>query len=272
MGFPKEDSLESRFYVARGSHETVRLKVVTARKAARELQLAMRNVRRAEGACENALFDARNHFFHFDGAVRGLHVAGREIELAMVAWRGAADAVQPKSREVEAIKRKASEALEQAKPVTASIPSNRESYVSAAESAQAHLSLVRGHGKDFLEALKQRERTGLQEMSKTARILEDARQMLMHERMGIFEEVAGFGQAAPSYHECCDRAEGFCELPPPPPPLEEDGQDGAVSPLLPDYEDAVGIERNDGGARAVSPLEETAATNALDGNSRTASA
>ena len=37
-------------------------------------------------------------------------------------------------------------------------------------------------------------------------------------------------------------------------------------------QDAVGIERNDGGARAVSPLEETAATNALDGNSRTASA
>ena len=43
----------------------------------------------------------------------------------------------------------------------------------------------------------------------TARTLEDERQNLQQIRQGAFEQTVGFGEAAPPYHECCDRAAGF---------------------------------------------------------------
>jgi hypothetical protein len=63
--------------------------------------------------------------------------------------------------------------------------------------------------KRFVEAAKKQERNTLEEIKGTARRLEDSRQRLQQIRQGIFEEVAGFGEAAPAYHECCDRAESY---------------------------------------------------------------
>jgi hypothetical protein len=91
--------------------------------------------------------------------------------------------------------------------------SNRDKIVSAVALALANLSKAEKALEKLAVLLKQKEEGSLEHIRKTARQVEDSRQELEQFRKGIFEEVAGFGEAAPAYTECCDRMEGFCEVP-----------------------------------------------------------
>lgn len=244
--FPKEDDMENRFYVARGAHETVRQKVITSRDAAGKLKVAIRQLARADGLLDRALLDASNHFFTFDGAARDLHLTKTNIDYALASVLQASDILLPKSGGLEALEQKVILGLQQARPDTKDLTSSRAVYTSVIQRSKIHVLTSSQQLRSFLALTVERERTGREELRKTARKLEDSRQTLQQVRMAIFEEVAGFGQVAPSYAECCDRADDFCELPPQLPAFDEGGDDddtdaAPVSPLLPAYEDVTGV-------------------------------
>jgi hypothetical protein len=260
--FPKEDDKENRFYVARGAHERVRQKVITSRYAASKLKVAISQLARADRLLDRALLHARNHVFTFDEAARDLQLTKKNIDYALASVLQASDILQPKSGGIEALEQKVIHDLQQAKPNTKDLSSNREVYTSVIQQSKTQALKSSRQLRSFLALTVDRERTGQDELRKTARKLEDSRQTLQQARMAIFEEVAGFGQAAPSYAECCDRADDFCELPPQPPAFDQAENDydtdaAPVSPVLPDYEDVTGLGRggtSDGQRSSVSTL------------------
>jgi hypothetical protein len=87
-----------------------------------------------------------------------------------------------------------------------------EKIVAAVASALASLSKAEEALERLATLTKQREEKSLENIKGTARQVEDSRQELEQFRKSIFEKVAGFGEAAPAYTECCDRTEGFCEV------------------------------------------------------------
>jgi hypothetical protein len=241
-GFDREDSLENRFYAARGNHETVKSKIVTARRAARHLKIALNRVKKASRLLDVATVEAANSYFLFDEALYSLSQCSKDLEYAKSALLQANQVLEPKSIESETAKRLAVQALQQFK-IPSKIASNREAFRVVIKTAQEHIEHIMATLQSFLELTKRMETEGLEEIKKTARTLEDVRQALHQSRMGIFEEVAGFGQAAPAYTECCDRAEAFCELPQPHAEEIEDNEEEPTSPSVPDYNEGTEATR-----------------------------
>jgi hypothetical protein len=103
-GFNREDNLENRYYAARGNHETVKSKIVTARKAARHLRVAVNNVKRASKLLQLAETEAANSFLFFDEASYSLARSNKAIEYTLSALLQASDILKPRAFDTESLK------------------------------------------------------------------------------------------------------------------------------------------------------------------------
>ncbi len=211
-GFPGEDERETRFYTARGRNEEVKAGITKARSAIRLVKKAAKNVETARRFVQQARSEVNNSIVFFVEALDSLKLANEHVYYAL-SDAGKAEAVlDPLDEELKEHKRRAIAALHQAK-IDVETLSSRTKILAAIEMVQPRLDDAHAKLDEFIELTKVREKRSLAEIRNTARQLEDARQALQEIRQQIFEEVAGFGEAAPSYSECCDRADDFCVLP-----------------------------------------------------------
>jgi xanthine/CO dehydrogenase XdhC/CoxF family maturation factor len=221
-GFPGEDKRETWFYTARSRNEEVKAKITKSRHAIRLMNMAAKNLERAGRFAREARSEVNNSIIFFDEAVYSLTLANEHVYYAL-SNAGKAEAVlEPLDEELNKHKRIAIAALHQAK-IDVETLSSRTKILAAIEMVQPKLDDAHAKLDELIDMTKVREKRGLEEIRNTARQLEDARQELQEIRQQIFEEVAGFGEAAPPYTECCDRAEDFCVLP----EYQEDEGDGS---------------------------------------------
>lgn len=221
-GFPGEDERERRFYKARSRNEEVKAGITKARRGIRLVNTAAKNVERARRFVQQARSEVNNSIIFFDEALYSLKLANEHVHYAL-SNAGKAEAVlEPLDEELKEHKRRAIVALHQAK-IDVETLSSRTKILTAIETVQPRLDDAYAKLDELIELTKVRESRGLDKIRNTARQLEDTRQSLQEIRQQIFEEVAGFGEAAPPYSECCDRANGFCDLP----EYQEDEGDGS---------------------------------------------
>jgi len=211
-GFPGEDKRETRFYTARSKNEEVKAKITKARRAIRLMKMAAKNVESAGRFVRQARSEVNNSIIFFDEAVYSLTLANEHVYYALSNTGKAEAVLEPLDEELKEQKKRAIAALHQAK-IDVETLSSRTKILAAIEMVQPKLDDATAKLNEFIEMTKAREKGGLEEIKNTARQLEDSRQELQEIRQQIFEEVAGFGEAAPPYTECCDRADGFCVLP-----------------------------------------------------------
>lgn len=220
-GFPREDEREEQFYAVRSRNEEVKVGIVKARRAIRLMNMAARNVTRAGMFVRQARSEANNSIIFFDEALYSLNLAGEYVVYALSNVGKAEAVLEPLDEELNEHKRSVMAALHQAK-IDVETLSSRTKIFEAIDTVQPRLDDAHTKLEGLIELTKAREKRGLEEIKPTSRQLEDARQALQEIRQQIFEEVAGFGEAAPSYTECCDRADDFCVLP----EYQEDEGDG----------------------------------------------
>ena len=240
-GFPDEDELEERFNAAKGWHENVKAGIVKAIRAGRYLAQASSQITRANDFARNGRFEAEQSIFSFSGAYALLDLSAYFISRTSSLIDKAIETLEHLDPALQEVRRDLDRILEAARiQRDTRIPD--EDLVDRVVEAQARLSEAKLQIDAMARTVKGRERAGREAITKTARKLEDARQGLQQRREAAFEETVGFGAAAPAYrdvptyHECCDRADGFCQVDDPEPPtfLEEEewiSVDGMQVPL-----------------------------------------
>jgi hypothetical protein len=238
-GFPIEDDFETRFYTSRERNESVKGVIRGARRASRVLNQAFTLVKKAKQCLEVAQRTADNNIFFFGDSISWLTECAEFIVHALAAV-DQARAIGPSSTAIVALQVRVVELLNAERNLVPEYGS-RNSVVSAIEKAQAHFMEVEEKLPELIEMTKEKEKDALEQIKLTARELENSRQALQQNRQGVFEEVAGFGEAAPAYSECCDRADGWCVISP-----EEDVDELAteegVDNELPEYHNKESIE------------------------------
>lgn len=236
-GFPDEDAQEYRHKSAKSEHEDM---METTKAAAQGVK--------AVSAIHIALDRAKFEATVADGEAntrlgstsivearleRSLRYVDRAIELSNEAIAGLppplspglAGAKQALDRILQTIKHTPTERSHFRSNPAVVTSKLRHDVVGPARAAQQRYE---EEMVSFMRACRERIRD-------TARALEDERQSLQQIRQGAFERTVGFGEAAPPYNECCDRAgwfedeadarcrtvtqpvvEEFGDLPPPP--------------------------------------------------------
>ena len=211
-GFAHEDEQENAFYATRAKNEATKERILVARRTIKLLNLAQTSLTRAQRSFETAKSQVEDSILFFDDAFQSLQSVDERITHALLTINRAEELLRPLSPQIVSTKQALIFLLSAAKISTETFYS-RDSILSAVASAQGHLSEAESNLRELVEIIKQRERDALSDIRGTARQLEDTRQELQHVRQGIFEKVAGFGEAAPAYNECCDRAETYCTVP-----------------------------------------------------------
>jgi hypothetical protein len=227
-GFPVEDEREHRFYAARGKNETTKETIRAARRAMKILAVSQAHVKRAQISLRNADQQAVDSVFFLDDALLSLRRGNEYITYAINSTGRIEGELKPPFLEMVAVKLEVDRNLNAAK-INVDEAYSREKIISTVASAQNNLSGAEEALEKLVALTNEKEHMGLEEIRGTARQLEDTRQELQQTRQGIFEKVAGFGEAAPAYNECCDRTEGFYEIPEGPSDEEPEGE-GEVSP------------------------------------------
>jgi hypothetical protein len=215
-GFPVEDKKENTFYTARKRNKALQEEIRSARRAQRFLNQAGVNARRAGNHLKVAGRQAQDSILFFDDAVGSVGLSNEYVGYALVNISKAEDAVPTLFAQdvvLSAPKTAVLRKLHDVEIQQAGRFSSRDGLLAAISDAQDALETARSNITHLTGLVQEYERAQLQRLKGTARNLEDSRQALQQERLGIFEKVAGFGEAAPSYMECCDRAEAFCEVP-----------------------------------------------------------
>ena len=228
-GFPDEDELEERFNTAKDRHGAVKADIVRAIRAGRYLGQAASQINRANDLATNGRFEAEQSIFSFSAAYALLGLSTYFISRTCLLVDKAIETLEYLDPAMEEAKSNLARLLEAARVQRENRVSD-EDLVDRVVEAQARLSEAKLKLDELVRAVKGRERAGREAITKTARTLENARQGLQQRREAAFEETVGFGAAAPAYldvptyHECCDRADGFCQVDDPEPPafLEEE--------------------------------------------------
>lgn len=210
--FPREDEREHRFYAARGKNEATKETIRAARRALRILKASEANLKRAQISLRNADQQATDSIFFFDDALLSLRLGNQYIVYAINSTSRFDEHLTPLLLEMAAAKRELDACLNASK-IGVDVAFSRNCIPTIVALAQDNLSATEVALEKLVGLTKQMEQTSLGDIRGTARQLEDTRQELQQVRQGIFEEVAGFGEAAPAYHECCDRTIGFCVIP-----------------------------------------------------------
>jgi DNA-binding phage protein len=221
-GFPTEDDLEERFYNSRNKNEAVKSYIRAVRRVVRLLAQASGQLKKSRGCLETAQQATDNSIIFFDDALSWMKESSEHIVHALGTVDQAMAHINPVSTEVGTTRDKIVKHLDAArKPNIAQ--ESRAMITSAIEVTQENITKAENHMKELIETIKRKEQEALEHIKKTAREYEDSRQALQQNRQGIFEQVAGFGEAAPSYSECCNRADTFCVVPP-----EEDANESVL--------------------------------------------
>ncbi|KAE8444959.1 hypothetical protein EG329_014086 [Mollisiaceae sp. DMI_Dod_QoI] len=211
-GFGDEDEREIVFDRSKEGHEGVTEGIKRIRRAKNGLGVVKTYIGRAKGNLGYALTSAEESLFFFDQATYWTERGDRAIGFALEAVTKTDEHLLPLPREMSARHRALVVSLEAARiPDGERYP--RDGMIATIESSQESLERAETVLEQLIEYTKEVEKAGLTKIKETARRLEDSRQELQQVRQGIFERVAGFGEAAPAYMECCDRADGFCAVP-----------------------------------------------------------
>lgn len=192
--------------------------------------------------------------FFFDDALSILSQANSHVGYARSAVVQAGEVLKPLSQEQAAACRTIIEILRRAE-MQAHAGYSQAEIGAAVAAAHSKIEEAKVAIDSFAAHVKAVELSMLEEIKRTARRLEDSRQSLQEVRQGIFEEIAGFGEAAPAYMECCDRADGFCNVPEESHDEEHDHHTGHPPPqTLPDVEPPV---YDDALAQSSTPISST---------------
>jgi len=211
-GFGDEDERETTFYTAEEENEKVKEEIKRARKAKTGLGVVKAYLSRAKGNLDHALTAAEESFWIFDQATYYIQRGYTATGLAIDKLKDKEEHLFPLPQDTLVMYQELGADLQAAK-ITIGNLSSRDGVIGVIESSREILSKAGAKLEQLIEYTKEVEKAGLTKIKETARRVEDSRQELQQIRQGIFEKVAGFGQAAPSYTECCDRAEAFCNVP-----------------------------------------------------------
>lgn len=208
-GFPKEDQREHTFYEAKKRNENTKERILGARRAMRVLEVAQTSVARATTRLGVARVDAQDSWLFLDDTIFSLRQSDERISHALLAVERAEEHLQPLTPEMTALKKSIVADFGASTSISETFYS-KKSILAAIKATEERLSGTKEKIKELIQLAKAREQEGLEQIKITARSLEDSRQELEFHRRSLFERVAGFGEAAPAYNECCDRADGFC--------------------------------------------------------------
>jgi hypothetical protein len=211
-GFGDEDERETTFYKAEEENEKVKEEIRRARKAKSGLGVVKAYLTRAKGNLDHALTAAEESFWIFDQETYYIERGYTAIGLAIDRLKDKEEHLLPLPQDTLVIYQELEADLQVAKIKIGKL-SSRDGVISVIESLLEILSKAGAKLEQLIKYTMEVEKAGLTKIKETARRVEDSRQELQQIRQGIFEKVAGFGQAAPSYKECCDRADAFCNLP-----------------------------------------------------------
>ncbi|RFU25187.1 hypothetical protein B7463_g11151, partial [Scytalidium lignicola] len=208
-GFVTEDQRENAYYAARKTNEQTKQRILGARRAVRVLEVAESSVNRAKIQLESARRDAHDSWLFLSDTILGLRRSDERLSHALLAVNRAKEHLKPLSPEMLSIKHTIVADLGASTSINETFFS-KSGILAAIVASLERLSDTMERIKKFIEMAKEREKQGLGEIKVTARKLEDSRQELEFHRKSIFEKVAGFGEAAPAYKECCDRTNALC--------------------------------------------------------------
>jgi len=211
-GFGDEDERETTFYKAKEENEKVKAEVMRASKGKTGLGVVKAYLRRATRNLDHALTAAEESSWIFDQATYFIERGHTATGLAIDSLKNKEEHLFPLPQDTMVIYQELEANLQAAK-ITIGKRSSRDGVISVIKSSQEALSKAGAKLEQLIEYKMEVEKVGLTKIKETARRVEDSRQELQQIRQGIFEKVAGFGQAAPSYKECCDRADAFCDIP-----------------------------------------------------------
>lgn len=209
-GFGDEDERELVFYRALEGNEGVKEGIRRVRMVKSGLGVVGTYLSRVKNNFKYGLLAAEDSYFFLDQAIYWVERGDNALGLAVDKLRTMEENVlrlpfqQAKLQRLIII-------LESARVPDAETLI-KEEMIHMLEKAQERLVEAEEIVNEILSQAKEVEKEGLTKIRETARQLEDSRQELQHIRQGIFERVAGFGEAAPAYNECCDRADAFCEV------------------------------------------------------------
>lgn len=208
-GFGDEDEREGIFYRSRDTNESVKESIKRVRIVKSGLGVLGTYLSRAKNNFKFALGAAEESHFFLDQAMYWVERGDKAVVLAVEKLRAMEGVLFPLQREVLSEYHRLIAIFESAR-----IPDehafSKEDMIRAIERALERLVEAEDIANELVAQAKDAEKEGLAKIRVTARQLEDSRQELQHIRQGIFERVAGFGEAAPAYNECCDRADSFC--------------------------------------------------------------
>lgn len=212
-GFPHEDEQEARYTYAKSNHEhrSGDLKSITGCvKAAQTLKVA---IERAMLEQNRANLQTRSSLYSGSYMLSIFLRINRYVEQGLKLSALAIDSIPGHLRGPQIAQ--ARERVDWPLRGVQQIVSDKNRYwtrtdsTAAAERIGELLASAVAEQKAFLATVKTVSEAGRNAIRATARALEDERQGLQQIRQGTFETTLGFGAAAPAYHECCDRAEGF---------------------------------------------------------------
>jgi hypothetical protein len=167
---------------------------------------------RAKGNLGYALSSTKESLFFLGQATYYMERWDGAVGSALEAVMKTDEHLLPLPREISAWHQALVVSLEAARVPDGGVHS-KGATIATIESSQESLTRAETVLEQLIENTREMEKAGLAKIKETARRLEDSRQELQQIRQGIFERVAGFGEAAPAYNECCDRADGFCVVP-----------------------------------------------------------
>jgi hypothetical protein len=195
-GFPEEDVAEESFKTAKAENEATKERVRKSREALRLLNLARDRLPQAQKQLARAHRLAREMRLFPDDTFNAVIFGNKKLYEATYAISQTDLASLPSGT----ISKKDAllTQLESSRLNTARL-NTRHTMVSSIASAHDVVSEIRRDLKQLIEDVKQEEQDALSEINRTAKQQEYAGQELWLVRQEIFEKVAGFGQAPPSY-------------------------------------------------------------------------
>ena len=214
-GFPDEDEREATHKARRDEHDatTMTLKIVT--KASKEVKMLETAINKAQSENERAKYEVESSFFSLDYGLLHLDRCARMIDKAMKLDQDSLEGLpKPWDRNLheahQALARSLSSAKKDAISAVNSPFLTSGELFNAIQRIDDDLNLARDAQEVLAKVVRRDEATAMRAVRLTARSLENSRQALQEIRQGAFEITVGFGAAAPPYHECCDRTEGYC--------------------------------------------------------------
>ncbi|ORX95216.1 hypothetical protein BCR34DRAFT_608030 [Clohesyomyces aquaticus] len=212
-GFPSEDAAESAFHRVQTLHEGNTATVLARRRAGQFIQQVQRNWKNAGIYLKDASIRAERGsgilgFSDVKSDLRNVEhyatIAGTGLEKSMLNLAPLGPEIYELAQRMEGIVRGVR---------SVSIPvaswGGKAELLEAISGTKQHWESGNEVLEQLLYAAKEEERGARLEVRESARELDERRSALQQVRQEVFEQVAGFGEAPPAYHNCCSRTEAY---------------------------------------------------------------